>query len=69
MYDVLEQFIDFFQLDGLLDGSISSVSGFLGITILAFFGLIFTVIGISPGNLDCSLYFNQPSISYDVLCI
>lgn len=46
MYDVLEQFIDFFQLDGLLDGSISSVSGFLGITILAFFGLIFTVIGI-----------------------
>lgn len=46
MNDVLEQFIDFFQLDGLLDGSVITVSGFLGITILAFFGLIFTVIGI-----------------------
>ena len=43
---VLEQFIDFFQLDSLLDGSVSSVSGFLGLTILAFFGLIFTVIGV-----------------------
>ena len=27
------------------------------------------VIDISPGNLDSNLYFIQPSISYDVLCI
>ena len=27
------------------------------------------VIGISPGNLDSSLCFFQPSISHDVLCI
>ena len=30
---------------------------------------IFEVIDISPGNLDSSLCFFQPSISYDVLCI
>ena len=29
----------------------------------------FEVIDISPGNLDSSLYFIQPSISHDVLCI
>ena len=27
------------------------------------------VIAISPGNLDCSLYFFQPNDSHDVLCI
>ena len=27
------------------------------------------VIDISPGNLDCSLYFFQPNDSHDVLCI
>ena len=27
------------------------------------------VIEISPGNLDCSLCFFQPSVSHDVLCI
>ena len=27
------------------------------------------VIDISPGNLDSSLYFFQPSVSHDVLCI
>lgn len=46
MSDVLQQFIDFFQLNSLVDGSISTVSEFLGITILAFFGLIFSIIGI-----------------------
>ena len=30
---------------------------------------IFEVIDISPGNLDSSLCFIQPSISHDVLCI
>ena len=27
------------------------------------------VIDISPGSLDSSLYFLQPSVSHDVLCI
>ena len=27
------------------------------------------VIDISPGNLDSSLFFFQPSVSHDVLCI
>ena len=27
------------------------------------------VIDISPGNLDSSLYFIQPNVSHDVLCI
>ena len=30
---------------------------------------IFEVIDISPGNLDSSLCFFQPSVSHDVLCI
>ena len=28
-----------------------------------------SVIDISPGNLDSSLYFIQPRVSHDVLCI
>jgi len=31
--------------------------------------LVSEVIDITPGNLDCSLCFIQPSISHDVLCI
>jgi len=27
------------------------------------------IIDISPGSLDSSLYFFQPSVSHDVLCI
>ena len=34
-----------------------------------FFPLVFEVIDISPGNLDSSLCFFQPSVSHDVLCI
>ena len=30
---------------------------------------VFEVIDISPGNLDSSLCFFQPSVSHDVLCI
>ena len=51
----------------------SSVHGIFQARVLEWGAIAFSgmseVIDISPGNLDSSLYFFQPSVSYDVLCI
>ena len=55
-----------------MDGeTVETVSDFifLGSKITADGDCISEVIDISPGNLDSSLCFLQPSVSHDVLCI
>ena len=51
----------------------SSVHGIFQARVLEWGAIAFSgiseVIDISPGNLDSSLYFFQPSVSHDVLCI
>lgn len=46
MGNILDDFINFFRLGDLLNPGNLTVGSFIGTTILAFFGLIFTIIGV-----------------------
>lgn len=45
MNEYLEEFIEFFNLGGLLEGGLT-VSEFLGLSIVCFMGMIFCLIGV-----------------------
>lgn len=46
MGDILDDFINFFRLGDILSPDSLSVGSFIGHVTLAFFGLIFTIIGV-----------------------